>query len=283
MGVIMGKWSDDNMKSEIGLVQSWNILQEKINNNIPFCYVRFNEGESRMVANIPGRLRRGRWNTQQMKQKGKCNIIKYGPNHDRKWGRWSYYEDKDQNLHKMMLDALCEEHENYFASCCEIQRYGNYRYQTLLLMEDNMENLSKQILSAHMPHCKEVYDKVFSLCKEKQPNINIVVNEEGNITNLPFEIKNCWRTSNEESMRKDMHLIEDISNKIKENNIENELFLGCAGPFTNILFHQLWKRNPTNFYIDIGSTFDYYMFNAPTRGWLNKMGHPNKNRGTDLR
>lgn len=279
----MGKWSDDNMKKHMEKMDSWDILQEKINNNIPFCYVRFNEGESRMVANIPGRLRSGRWNPQQMKQKGKCEIHKYGQNNQRKWGRWSYYEDKDQDLHKMMLDALCEEHENYFASCCNVENYGNYRYQTLLLMEEHMKNLPKQILSAHMPHCKEAQEKLIENCKNKQPNINIIVNEQGDISKLPFEIKNCWRISNEESMRKDMHLIDDIIHKIEKDNIKNELFIGCAGPFTNILFHKIWKSKPFNFYIDAGSTFDYYMFDAPTRGWLNKMGHPIKNRGADLR
>jgi hypothetical protein len=279
----MGKWTEKNMSSEIGMVESWNILQEKIDKNIPFCYVRFNEGESRMVANIPGTLRSGKWNKDQMKLRGKCEIVKYGPNHDRKWGRWSYDQEKDKNLHEMMMNALCEEDENYFASCCCIGRYSNYRYQILLLMEERMKNLPKRVLSAHMPHCKPVYDKVYEYCKKFQPKINLVVNEEGNIENLPFKINNCWRVSNEEAMKKNMNLIDIISEEIEKKDIKNELFFGSAGPFTNILFHQLWKRNPTNFYIDIGSLFDLSLFNQATRNWLTKMDGPERKRGPHLR
>ena len=279
----MGDFAEKNMKDYIESTGSWKFLNEKIENGIPFCYVRFNEGESRMVANIPGRLRKGRFDPNGPKMKGKCEIVKYGPKYTREYGRWSYHEDKDQDFLQMMKDSLVEEHENYFASCCDNAGYSNYRYQTLLIMEENMKTLPETILSAHMPHCKDTHWKMFDCFKKHQPNVHLIVNEKGNIDKLPFEFKHCWRVANEEAHRKNMNLVDEISETIEKENLRNNLFLCCAGPFSNILLHKVWQKQPNNFYLDIGSTLDYYMFNAPTRGWLNKMGYPPQERGANLR
>ena len=278
----MGNFVDDNMKTYTGINESWDILDKKIEEGTPFCYVRFNEGESRMVANIPGRLTRST-KLEKQKAKGNCTITKYGPGHKRKFGRWSYNEQKDKDFLRMMRESLLEEGDNYFASCCEDPGYINYRYQVLLLMEEGMKNLPKQVLSAHMPHSKGVHRKMFDCFKKHQPKCQLIVNEKGNVDNLPFKFGNVWRVANEEAHRKNMDLVDKISDTIEKEGIRNNLFLCCAGPFSNILLHQIWKRQPNNFYLDIGSTLDYYMFNSPTRGWLNKMGYPQKPRGKDLR
>ena len=44
-----------------------------------------------------------------------------------------------------------------------------------------------------------------------------------------------------------------------DTNIKDSLFLFCAGPFGNILAHQLFESNPNNIYMDIGSTLNPWL------------------------
>lgn len=46
---------------------------------------------------------------------------------------------------------------------------------------------------------------------------------------------------------------------MKKLQTENELYLLCAGPFGNILSHNLWSNNKNNTYLDIGSTLNPYL------------------------
>ena len=55
---------------------------------------------------------------------------------------------------------------------------------------------------------------------------------------------------------------------ITTEQIKDHLFLFCAGPFGNILSHQLFEFNADNTYIDIGSTLNHFL-----------LGEAGKNRG----
>ena len=62
--------------------------------------------------------------------------------------------------------------------------------------------------------------------------------------------KNAWV--------QDYSLIDEIKTYIDSEATEGKLFLFCAGPFGNILTHQLYEHNKNNTYIDIGSTLNVY-------------------------
>ena len=83
----------------------------------------------------------------------------------------------------------------------------------------------------------------------------LISNSDSNLENLPFEIKkhfvigkNAWVDNHQ--------LIDEVKQYITDNNLKNNLFLFCAGPFGNILTHQLFEHNQDNTYIDIGSTLN---------------------------
>jgi hypothetical protein len=66
-------------------------------------------------------------------------------------------------------------------------------------------------------------------------------------------------------------LIDEIKNYIDDNKLKNNLFLFCAGPFGNLLSHQLFDHNKENTYIDIGSTLNTLLLGERgrnTRGYL---------------
>jgi hypothetical protein len=59
-----------------------------------------------------------------------------------------------------------------------------------------------------------------------------------------------------------------IRSQIIENNCLNELFLFCAGPFSNILCSKLFNEFPNNTFIDIGSVFNVELGIGANRGYL---------------
>jgi hypothetical protein len=84
--------------------------------------------------------------------------------------------------------------------------------------------------------------------------IYLVANEKAKIQNLPFKIEKFYPVG-DTAFIKNYDMIEQI----KSENIKDSLFLFCAGPFGNILAHQLFKSNPNNIYMDIGSTLNPWL------------------------
>ena len=88
-------------------------------------------------------------------------------------------------------------------------------------------------------------------------------------SNLPFNVKdeNIFKIKSNAWLH-NLHLINDLKNHIIDNNIINHVFLISAGPFANILVHQLHSFNKNNTYLDIGSTIDGYLKLPLTRRYL---------------
>ena len=100
-------------------------------------------------------------------------------------------------------------------------------------------------------------------------NIILVINENAKIDYLPFKekIKKVFYIKNN-AYENSYNTINIIKEYIETNNIKDHLFLFCAGPFGNLLTHQLWTFSKENQYLDIGSTLDPLMLLGGTRGYL---------------
>jgi hypothetical protein len=89
----------------------------------------------------------------------------------------------------------------------------------------------------------------------------LVINHKANAMGIPRTNKifrvgtNAWV--------EDMYTAQKIANYAK--TVNDQYFLICAGPFSNIIVHQCHKANKNNTYINFGSTLDPMMFDEPTR------------------
>lgn len=108
-------------------------------------------------------------------------------------------------------------------------------------------------------------------------DIVMVVNHKANFDGLPFKNKiiqrfdvgtNAWMSNSD--------LIDQMKKNLIENNNKNKLYMFAAGPFSNILIHELYKIESNNTYLDIGSTLDNMMGLGQTRGYLS--GAPTLNK-----
>jgi len=88
-----------------------------------------------------------------------------------------------------------------------------------------------------------------------------VGHESADTSKLPF-IKKDFRVGYNAFIN-DYAKIEEIKKWIKENNIENHLFLFSASTFSNLAIYELFKEFPNNSYVDIGTCLTP-MMNMPT-------------------
>ena len=82
---------------------------------------------------------------------------------------------------------------------------------------------------------------------------------KGNCEDLDFMVN---------AMINDYDKIDKIADWIKENNIENHVFLFSASTFTNLAIHRLFGDFPNNTYIDIGTCLTPMMDMPTHRGYL---------------
>jgi len=200
---------------------------------------------------------------------GELSILE-GKNLDlREKGNGEFRYDKDieeyQRLRDDMYESYTYKDDNYYigiaCSCC----VGDDKYQymkTLSLQDEDNLTWANIFVNSNYPKFEEQYVPIFS-----NITTNIVVNEKSSLLSLPFVPKKYWFVGTDAWLT-NYQLIDEISDYILENNIENELFLFAAGPFANILTYKLWKASPKNTYIDIGSVLDPYLGLLLTRGYL---------------
>jgi hypothetical protein len=93
-----------------------------------------------------------------------------------------------------------------------------------------------------------------------------VGHEKADLSTLPF-IKKDFRVGYN-AMINDYGKIEDIKKWIKENNIENHLFLFSASTFSNLAIYELFKEFPNNSYVDIGTCLTPMMSMPTERDYL---------------
>ena len=160
------------------------------------------------------------------------------------------------NSKQLLIDSFKYVDENYIVGvsckCC----VGNKDHTDMVTFSGQPETnltFANIFVNSNYQYFKDNFISEF-----KNYNINLIANENSTIDKLPFGVKRFYPI-------KKNAWVENLSliSELKTLNTENELYLFCAGPFGNILAHQLWENNKNNTYMDIGSTLN---------PWLNTEG-----------
>lgn len=226
-------------------------FRNKLANKEPFALSRANDGEAMILFN------------ESLNLLNKCN------------GEFCYDSNNpnDAIYRQKLLNSVQYKGDNYFVGIgCRCQTcLGDERHERLkkiTLKEESQLTYGNLMVNSNYPYFVKEYLPLFS-----QYDVVVVVNQKAKLDRLPFNHKiikdfrvgiNSWVN--------DSDLENIIPNYIKENNINNSLFIFCAGPFSNILIMECYKANPNNIYLDCGSTLDPYLFenqNGRSRGYLN--------------
>lgn len=220
------------------------LLNNKIINNENFSLVRFGDGEMEII------------NGQAIDLSKKCNgEHKYSPGNE-----------KDEFYREILERSLLYKNEQYFVGlpcrCCVGDKHC-----------DNLRRQSKQDQS-QLTWANIFVNANYPVFLESTVNalqgktINIICHKKADTAGLPFNVNqrfnigsNAWCVNYDEKL-------EQLVKYIESNNVENQIFIFCAGVLSNMLIYKLSQNYPNNTYLDLGSVFDDMMNLGQTRKYL---------------
>lgn len=150
-----------------------------------------------------------------------------------------------------LIESFRFKDPNYYVGiscpCCQ----GDEAYKMAIFSNQDQEHLTfaNIFVNSNYPLYKNTFLKEY-----QNHDIHLIANSNSKIDNLPFKIEKFYPIGFSAWVN-NYNLIEEI----KQKNLSNKLFLFCAGPFGNLLAHQLFETNKTNIYLDIGSTLNPWL------------------------
>lgn len=199
-----------------------NILYEKLENNIPFCFIKLNDGEVSAVLNPNSSLSRGDENSSiEMSEKLK-ECFKYN-------------------------------NENYYIGLPCSQCYPEYFFEAITQSNERSNRLNANILIN--TNIDKTIDVLTNTMKGK--NIVIVTNYENSINLDKLEQLNIipYKTlivSKQNAFTLDYERIKD---EYKSFN-DGDVVICLCGPLGRVLCYEWFKQNNTLTCLELGSIFD---------------------------
>jgi len=191
-------------------------------------------------------------------------------------GEFWFIPEENVEERQQMIDSLKHKDPNYFVGiscpCCIGGKTVHEWFKNQ--SGQSLENLTWANLFVNGNH--EYYiNNMVPLYSEYE--VVLVSNSDSNLSSLPFEVKKHFKIG-KNAWVDDNQLIQEIKNYIDSEKISDHLFLFCAGPFGNLMSHQLFDYNKGNTYIDIGSTLNHFLLGekGKNRGYLRKESSINK-------
>jgi hypothetical protein len=218
---------------------SFTYFTDLINSSANFALARYGDGEIALMENegIP-------FQTQAFNQ-----------------DRW-HAPAQATKLGEGLIDSLKHKEDNYY--------YGipgkndsevAYEYLTSLIPNDNI-TYANLFVNANYEQTKDFF-------KSLKKSITLIANKSGNPDLLPFSVDvfcsfpddcvNWWEKEGDE-------FIEMLRNYVATTS--NETFFLSIGPAAEVAIHEMYKANPNNQYIDVGSAIDEWFYGKQTRPYM---------------
>lgn len=160
------------------------------------------------------------------------------------------------------------EPEYYYAISCECCDPNGKQY----LLENIQQNLN------NITYSNLWINGNYTFFKDKINNITesivVIANKEGKDNMFPFWIEDYFPIENEcvkfyEENK--YYLLNSLTTRYL--HYMNTLFFISAGPLSEIIIDHLWRINPTNRYIDVGSALDESIHQHHTREFMSFGSH----------
>jgi hypothetical protein len=230
-----------------------NYIQKEIN----FSFTRFSDGELFVLQNKRLELNEDHYIIGDQKGYGWYN----------KEEQKKFVPGEHEFYRKKLEECLQCNEPNFYRGICTAPDVDNQTFRWMVdLAGGDSETLTWSNLLINGNY-ERFINEIVPLFKNKK--IVIVVNESANIKKLPFDVVKDFRVGTN-SFINDYPLIETIKDYIKNNNIENHLFLVSAASFSNLLIHELHLLSDKNTYLEIGSTLNPIM---EMEGWKGSRGY----------
>jgi hypothetical protein len=236
--------------------EHFGMFVNKIQNNEPFGFARYSDGEMYILKNVESKL-----DTGILQIGDRVQQAPYKPED------FKHFNPNEHGVYQQKLvEAYKHKQMNYFkgisCSCCVGKE--NFDWQVDLHGGDD-ESLTWANLWVNGNYPLFI-QHVLPLLYNKE--CVFIGHEKANLNKLPFFVKDFRVGYN--AFINNYDTIDEIRNWIKENNIQNHLFLFSASTFTNLAVYELFRDYPNNSYIDIGTCLTPMMDMPTERDYLQR-------------
>jgi len=185
-------------------------------------------------------------------------------------GSQAYHVDKWQapnhltKVGKELLESLEHSESNYYYA---ISATSDFAGDNTFL--DGKIKVRENITFANL-WINANYQKMKTFYGSLKKEVYLICNEKAKKENFPFPVaelfpfsNNCieyWEQYGDDYMAQ---LCDYVS------QLQNQTFLISCGPISEIIIDKLYRLNPNNQYIDVGSSIDEYVHGYPTRPYMN--------------
>lgn len=247
-------------------------LLQKLKDEENFAFLRFSDGELFMLRGDKLVLAENSYTTGN----------RTGTGHYPKEEQKDFDPERDAFYRDRLIAALQHRQPNYFKGLTgvvdeDIAGEGAFEYQLEMHGEGDDEHLTfaNVLINANY---KRFIEEMMPLVKQKP--IVMICNEAATLTNFAFPVVKDFRVGSN-CIINDYSLIEDIKEWIRDNDIQDHIFLCSASTLSNYIIHECFKEFPNNTFIDIGSALNPWM---ELEGWMHSraylqhwiLGQPNK-------
>lgn len=221
--------------------EDFNYFWGLINQNINFTFVRYADGEIMLM--------RG-------------DLVAEGSqafNVD----RWSA-PSKITKVGRELIESLSHTEDNYYyAISSRTDNIDHYNFlKTHIKQNDDKITFVNLWINAN-------YEKSIEKYKTLKRPVTLICNSKAQKENFPFKVNNIipfpnncveyWETNSDSFIET---LLAEVINK------QNELFFISCGPISEIIIDKLYRNNPNNTYIDVGSSIDEFVHGYKTRPYM---------------
>lgn len=237
--------------------QHFDMLNKKFLLKENFAFLRFSDGELRIMQGKELVLAPDHYKIGEKKVKAF-----YHPE-DHK----HVHPTKHHHIKEKLMKAYKHKQENYYVGlscrCC----VGDADFKQMLDWYDGDTE------SDYLTWANLWVNGNFPLFREKMlpefanRKICYVLNKDADVRKLPFTVHKDFRVG-DNCIVNDYGLEEKIGAWIEEKGIENWVFLFSASSLSNMIIYELFKKYPSNSYIDIGTTLNDYLGMKGIRGYL---------------
>jgi hypothetical protein len=158
-----------------------------------------------------------------------------------------------QERRDQLLESLQYKNPNFYLGvicpCCCNWDGRSERMKALAGQDFEHLSYANLFVNGNYPLYKEHFLKSYS-----KYDVHLVCHESSKIENLPFTPEKVYPISRNAWVN-NYNLIKQLQDK----NLEGKLILLAAGPFGNILGHQLFQSHSNNKILDIGSTLNPFL------------------------
>lgn len=217
-----------------------NWFLNMLKNDVPFCFVRFNDGEIKGIKETGSVIARGAQTVNESLNKELINTIQH----------------TQKNYYIGLACSSCFENLTNIAQTY-IKQPKEYQTKATLLTNRNWNKFISEFSNV-------VRNKKIVWISGKDQNLDFLVNVMGLniIKHITHSVENTWDEYNK--------IYDEFINFKKENN-DFDVVMISSGPTSRILSKYFFEFDHTKTYIDIGSTFDPFTRNVwhnCHKGWL---------------